>query len=376
MRPDSVPESEPLSPHRDLTIHGLTCHTGACNVTIFVTGGTGLLGVNLIRTLVARGERVRALVRPCSSLVGLENLDVEFIEGDVRDRNSILAGMRGCDQVYHAAGRVQVGPWNAKAAQDVNVRGTENVCKAALETGVGRLVHTSSVAAIGAGTMARPATEESLWNLGYLRSPYYHTKHEAEHVVLRYVHQGINAVIVNPSYMIGPWDVKPSSGRMMLLIAAGRVQFCPEHGGIGFVDVREAVDGMCRAMERGRCGDRYILSNENMTYYDFGKAVAEVARVAPPKRKLPYWLLYGPACAGSVLGRISPERFADYNLTMLRIGFCEHYVSAEKARRELSVAPRPIKGAISDGLDWFEEHGYFERANGGWKCCSEAMQNR
>ena len=336
-------------------------------MAVFVTGGTGLLGVNLIRVLVARGRRVRALVRSGSPRVGLEGLKIEFFEGDVTDLNSVLRGVRGCDRVYHAAGRVQVGPWNDDAARAVNVGGTENVCRAAIESGVARLVHTSSVAAIGAGPIDDPVTEDTEWNLTYLRSPYYDTKREAEGVVQRYVRRGLNAVIVNPSYMIGPWDVKPSSGRLLLLVAARRLWGFPDRGGIGFVDVREVVEGMCAAMERGRPGERYILTNENMPYGEFGRRVAKLAGVKPPPLSLPHWLLYCPACAGSILGRFAPRRFADYNLTMLRIAFCDHYVSGERARRELGVTSWSIDRAITDALDWFEQQGCLQRTLAGWR---------
>ena len=189
---------------------------------VFVTGGTGFLGVNLIRSLAADGHRIRALVRPTSKRLGLDLENVEFVQGDVTDLDSVRRGMDGCDQVYHVAGWVQFTPWGMKTARRVNVEGTENVCRTALEIGVGRVVHTSSIAAVGHGPIDAPANEETVWNLGHLRVPYYETKHEAEVVVQRYVRQGLDAVIVNPGYIVGPYDSKPTGGRLLIRIVTRR----------------------------------------------------------------------------------------------------------------------------------------------------------
>lgn len=332
-----------------------------------VTGGTGFLGVNLVRALVASGERVRALVRPKSRHVGLESPAIELVTGDVTDADSIGRAMTGCDRVYHVAGWVRIGTWGSEIARAVNVTGTENVCRAALEHGVQRVVHTSSIATIGHSPIDSPATEASEWNLGGLRSPYHITKRQAEGIVHRYIERGLDAVIVNPSYTIGPYDVKPSSGRMILLYAARKLRGYPTCGGIGFVDVREVVEGMRLAMERGRCGERYILSHTNMTYRRYARRVARISGVPPPWWPAPSWLLYLPACLGSGLGQVFPSAFADFNLTVWRTCFCEHYVSSEKARRELGVKPWPIDQAIADALEWFDQHGYIRRTSTGWR---------
>jgi len=336
-------------------------------MAVLVTGGTGFIGVNLVRRLVAAGERVRALVRPGSLRFGLDPSAVDLVEGDVTDFDSILRGMRGCDRVYHVAGWVDITPWRSARCRAVNVGGAENVCRAALRLGVERLVHTSSIAAVGGGTRESPATEDAKWNFGYLGSPYYNSKREAEGVVRSYASRGLNAVIVNPSYVIGPWDTKPSSGRMITLFVTRRLRGVPLRGGIGFVDVREVVEGMLAAMSRGRAGERYILSSENLSYREFATRVADVGGVQPPRWAVPYAALYPAALAGSALGRVWPRAFADYNLTVLRTSFCEQYVSGVKARRELGIKPRPIAQAIADALDWFAAHGYVRRTLHGWE---------
>lgn len=334
---------------------------------VFVTGGTGLIGVNLVRTLVEQGHAVRLLVRPQSPRIGLDLDAIEFITGDVTDIDSLRRGMEGCKSVYHLAGWVQITPWGGATAMRVNVGGTENVCRVACERGVDRLVHTSSIAAVGHGPLDAPATEESAWNLGHLKAPYYNTKRRGEEVVRRYIENGLDAVIVNPAYVVGPYDIKPSGGRMIIQIATRRLRGVPSRGGICFVDVREVVDGMLAAMERGVCGERYILGNENITYRDYARRVAGIAGVEPPTWAMPYWLLSPAAAAATAIGWFNPKPFADANLTVLRIGFCEHFLSGEKARRELGVSPRPIDTAIADAIAWFEEHGYLVRSADGWR---------
>jgi len=336
-------------------------------MTAFVTGGTGLVGVNLVRRLIDEGHRVRLLVRPGSPRVGIDQSRVEMTEGDVTDLASVRRAMSGCDRVYHIAGHVLITPWSAERSHAVNVVGTENVCQAALDAGVARLMHTSSIAAIGSGTRESPADENSSWNFGRLKSPYYDTKRQAENVVQSFIQRGLDAVIVNPSYIIGPWDVKPSSGRMILLFATRRLRWAPSRGGIGFVDVREVVDGMVAAMQLGKSSERYILSSDNLSYLEFGTKVARIAGVAPPRVSVPGWVLLPAAGVGSILGRHWPAVFADCNLTVLRTTTCEQYVSGEKACGALGIRHRPIDAAIADALDWFAEHDYVRRTRKGWK---------
>ena len=244
---------------------------------IFVTGGTGFLGLNLVRLLLERGRQVRLLVRPASSRIGLDERAIEFVEGDVTDARSLREALRGCEEVYHVAGWVQVSPWGRSAAWRVNVEGTRNVCAAALAGGVRRVVHTSSIATIGRGTLARPADETTPWNLGAENIPYYASKVAAEEAVLEHVGRGLDAVIVNPTYLVGPWDVKPSAGRALIYTARRRLRFFPSRGGINYADVRQAATGHLLAMERGRAGERYILGGENLTFEAYVCRIAAAA---------------------------------------------------------------------------------------------------
>jgi len=327
---------------------------------IFVTGGTGFLGLNLVRLLVDRGERVRVLTRATSGRLGLDSDLIEFVRGDVTDVDSLREAMSGCDRAYHLAGWVQISPWGWAEAWKTNVEGTRNVCSAALESGVSRVVHASSIAAIGAGTLDEPADERSPWNIRADRIPYYATKVASEKVVLEHVERGLDAVIVNPTYVVGPWDVKPTAGRLLIKIATRKLRSYPSRGGLNFVDVRSVAVGHVLAMERGRSGERYILGGENLPFKAYLDRVAGIAGVATPGIRLPYAGMFPFALAGSILGRLLPRAFRDTNLSVLRSSCLEHYVSSAKASRELGYEVASVDAAIRDGMAWFVEHGYMK----------------
>ncbi len=329
-------------------------------MSIFVTGGTGLLGVNLVRQLVDGGARVRLLVRGGSSRAGLESDRIDFVQGDVTDAESVRSAMRGCDQVYHLAAWVQVSPWGWKIARAVNIEGTRNVCAAALALNIRRMVHTSSIATVASGTLEKPADEDSAPDASAMKIPYYRTKIEAEQVVLGFVDEGLDAVIVNPTYLVGPWDVKPSSGRVLIHMATHRVCLAPGRGGINYVDVRQAARGHILAMEHGKTGRRYLLGGENLSFRSFLERVVAVTGV-PSRITLPLAILWPFAAAGSLAGRVFPTLFRDLNLAVLRAALIPHYVSSNRARMELGYEVASIDQAIADAIDWFVGHGFMNR---------------
>ncbi len=331
-----------------------------------VTGATGFVGVNLVRALTAQGEKVRALVRSSSPRSALDGLDVEFAVGDVTDAESVRAAMEGCDRVYHLAGWVQITPWDALGARRINVVGVENVCRACVTCRVERLVHVSSIAAVGHGPMDAPVDETAEWNFQSLRAPYYDTKRDGELVVRRYVDDGLDAVIVNPGYVVGPYDIKPTSGRVILRVATRRMPGVPSRGGIAFVDVRQVVEGMQAGMARGETGQRYLLVGENISYADFVARVARITGVRAPSVRWPFWSLWPAAAICDVVARWKPEKFTDVNTAILRTSFCDQYLDGSKAHRELGIAHWPIDRAVSDAFEWFQEVGYVRRVGGGW----------
>jgi dihydroflavonol-4-reductase len=321
-----------------------------------VTGATGLVGNNVVRLLAERGDAVRVLVRSSGNGEArcFDGLAVEKAPGDVRDAEAVRAACRGVERVIHAAASVHIG-WNGlETARNVNVAGTRNVAAAAREAGA-RLVHVSSVNALGLGSRAAPADEET--PVGEMVDcPYVLTKREAEQAVLDEISCGLDAVIVNPTYMLGPWDWKPSSGRMLLQVATGWAKLAPP-GGNDFCDVRDVAAGILAALDRGVSGRRYILGGESLSFLDAWTLFAKIVGVPPPWRRarpIGLWLFGG---LGDVWGKIT-GREPDMNSAAVAMSRLEHHYSYARAASELGYRPRPAAEAAEAAWGWFKGHGY------------------
>lgn len=321
-----------------------------------VTGATGLLGGHVVRALRADGAAVRVLVRPGADVRGLAGLDVDVVTGDLDAPQALGALVAGADLAVHAAAAVWVGRTRAAELERVNVVGTAAVCAAARAAGVRRLVHVSSVDALGIGTRDAPGDEETPPNLGYLGCAYVDTKRRAEAEVLAAVTRGLDAVIVNPAYLIGPWDIRPTSGRMLLAIGAGRALLAPG-GGNCFVDVRSVARGVLAAAARGATGRRYVLGGENLSYLDAWRRFARLLGARGPVGVAPRAL---SRCAGwigggwAALGRPEPE----INPITVAMGELPHYFSSMRAQQELGWVPDPLDDAVRDAWTWFRAQGY------------------
>lgn len=319
-----------------------------------VTGATGLLGNNLVRRLLARGRPVRVLARETSDARPLEGLDVEVVRGDVRDEAAVERAVRGAEVVYHAAARVGIGRRAAAAYRDVNVAGAAVVARASRRAGA-RLVHVSSADAQGWGTVDDPADESAPPGAG-ADVPYCASKREAESAVHAEVERGLDAVIVRPAYLLGPWDWKPSSGRMLLAVAAGRGRIAPP-GGNDFCHAVDVADGCLAAAERGRGGEAYLLGGEGLSYRDAFALFAEITGGAPPRLTAPAALVRAAGRAASAVGRLA-RREPDFNACSADLACLPHHVDDARARRELGYRPRSARAAAEDAWRWFVDRGY------------------
>lgn len=323
-----------------------------------ITGATGLVGGNLARKLTADGRSVRLLVRKkanISHLAGLPN--VEFVYGDVTDADSLVRASRGAQRFYHCAAFVAIAPGMADQMWAVNVNGTINALRAAVRNGVARFIYCSSIDAIGLPEDNRPSVEETPWNwdrLG-LDNPYARTKYEAQKYVLAAAQEIIDAVVVNPAYMFGAYDVRPSSGQMILEVAAGKARAYPT-GGNNFVDVADVVSGMIAAAERGRRGECYILGHENLTYREIFSRIANIVGVPPPALPLPYPLARIGGWLGDLTAVVTRQE-QTLNSVVAKLGYIRHYYSGDKAVQELGMPQTPIDQAISRAVDWFKTQG-------------------
>jgi dihydroflavonol-4-reductase len=331
---------------------------------VLVTGGSGFIGINLLRRLAAAGAhdgrrpRVRALLRNPDAATALDGLAIERVRGDILDYASVRAAMDGVEHVYHVAGRVDLSPFHRAGVFAVNVEGTDNVCRAALDAGVRRLVHTSTISTIGTGAPDAPADETSVFSVPGLSVPYFESKRAGE---LRALEHGaksrMDVVVVNPSFVLGAYDVGPSSGEVILL--ATRLGGVPLYarGALNAVAVDDVVTGHINAMAKGRPGERYILGNENLSHRALLTLIADELGLRPPR--LPIW---EPGARlftiwGDLLGPYFPNAFRNWNTAMLKVAGVAQYVSCEKARRELDLPQTPVRQAIREAYDWYAANG-------------------
>src|SRR5512136_2894457 len=302
-----------------------------------VTGSTGFVGANLCAALAAHGWSVRALHRASSPLTALEGTPVEHATGDVTQPETLAGAMRGCDVVFHVAAVADYWRQSAEKLFRVNVEGTRAVCQAALDAKVSRLVFTSSVASLGIPKPGQPADESHEFNLPPERFRYGHSKLLAEGVVRDFVSRGLDAVIVNPSIILGPGDLNEISGSIVTEVARRRsTSLVYPPGGINYIDVRDVCAGHIAAAERGRTGERYILAAHNLTHYEAMKTVAQVIGTPAPRIGIPC-VLVGPLAAMlDLAGKLSP-RPLPMNGDQMRLSGEFVYFYSGKAIHELGL---------------------------------------
>lgn len=323
---------------------------------ILVTGGTGFVGSQLVAALVRRGDTVRVLRRKSSSLVALEGLPVEHCLGDILDPAAVRAAVAGCDVVFHVAALASY--WRARRddVYRVNVEGTRVVMEACLQAGVPRVVHTSSVAAIGIRPDRQPADEDTPFDTLSTTFAYADSKHRAEAEVQRAVAKGLDAVIVNPAVVIGAGDHYLISGSIVIEMNRGRVPGNPP-GGMCVVDVDAVVQGHLAAAERGRTGERYILGGENLSHRQVAEIVAEVVGRRAPALDLPRWALGPAATIVDAFNRINP-RPPVVSGEQIRLSAIDFYFDSSKAAGELGLPILPFRGAVKKAFDWYQRYGY------------------
>ncbi len=326
----------------------------------FLTGASGFVGSAVARKLLDEGFSVRALVRRTSNRANLEDIDLDVVEGDIRDATLVENAMRGARFAFHVAADYRLWAPDPQEIVTTNTEGTRAVMRAALNAGVERVVYTSSVATLRLNDDGAPSNETMPLAEENAIGAYKKSKVLAERLVERMIaDEKLPAVIVNPSTPIGPRDVRPTpTGRIVVEAASGRMPAYVETG-LNLVHVDDVAEGHVAALKRGRIGERYILGGENMT---LGQMLAEIAHLAgrrPPTIKLPraliYPIAYGAEAAARITGR---EPFA--TVDGLRMAKYKMFFSSAKAEKELSYRARPAREALAEAFRWFQKAGYLK----------------
>ncbi len=331
---------------------------------VLVLGASGFLGSNLVRALLAKGDEVRAFLRPIQSHQQalhhrtLKGLDIERVEGDLNDPASLAEACRGARVVYQTASYYPAQTIPADKAMAQALRETGNLLDALRRSSVERLVFTSTLTTIGPPrTQGKLADETCPFDTSYPNNPYLIAKVAMENEVLKAARAGLSAVVVNPTAFFGPFDSKPTSGTQILMIAKrlmpGYVQ-----GPVNVIDVRDVAVGLVRAAERGRVGGRYILGNWNTTQKELNELIARVAGVPAPLFPVPFTLARYGSKAGDWAFRTilrKPAPVPGFFVEMLR--HMQQY-DCSKAIRELDLPQSSIEQAIRDALAWFKANGY------------------
>ena len=314
-----------------------------------VTGGNGFVGSAVTRLLAERGDDLKLTVRRRSRLGHLDDLEIQEVECDVRDRRAVRRAMKGVDRVFHLAGLISLREADADALFDVNVEGTRVVMEEALRAGVERVVHVSSAASIGPAPWGQTADERQLFTAGHLGVPYVNSKHEGEAEAMRMAARGLPVVVVNPTYVFGRGDVYGRATAIVRRFMLGRIPaYVP--GGLNVVDVGDVARGTLLADERGEVGERYILGNRNYTLDRLFADLSRMAGVEPPAMRLSpgvaLRLTQAAEAAGVWVGFTSTDAKLAGNWWCYRNG---------KAKRDLGWTTGPHEDTIESTVAWYQE---------------------
>ncbi|NYF19084.1 dihydroflavonol-4-reductase [Xanthomonas sp. JAI131] len=327
-------------------------------MTVFVTGGNGFVGLNIVSALVSAGHRVTAMVRSDSNTKYLEPFGVDIVRGGLDDVDALSQAMRGAEAVIHAAGNTSCKWSDLPMLQAANVHSTRNVVDAALRNGVRRLVYTSTTSTVGAFDDASRVADESVPLTGYRRrSPYAATKQQAERVVFEANARGLETIVLNPAEVVGAYDHNLQWGRLLIAAHYDQLPFSPP-GGATYCSAAEVGRAHVSALSLGRPGERYLLGGENIRIARFLNVIGEVLEKPLRIPKANYrWLRLKTTLQERrfpfVPGQPAVEAYR------MRVMGCTYYFDSSKAERELGYRSAPIEAMVRDSAEWYRRNGFF-----------------
>lgn len=326
---------------------------------VLVTGPTGLLGNNLVRELLKdKRFEVSAFVHSDRSKKKLEGLPVKIVIGDILDKDRVKEALSGVDIVFHCAASTKIYPPKDPKIYDVNINGTKNIIEGCLEHDTRRLIYVGTANSFGFSDRPNEIRNEtSSYNSDLIGMGYMDSKLEAQNLILKAVNEHkLNAVIVNPTAMLGAYDHLPSSGQIVLAMYQGKI---PGYtvGGKNFIAVKDVCRAMISATEKGRIGECYILGNKNTTYYDFFHMISDELHVKPPSFRFPNWLVILYGNVNSFFGKLfgfKPTVTREVAITGTKF----FYYDNSKAKEELGIEFTPVEDAIHECYEWFKQEKY------------------
>lgn len=322
---------------------------------IVVTGATGHIGNVLVRELVSKGERIRAIVPPIEDISSIKAFDLEIVEGDVRDYGSLVKAFNGAEYVYHLAGIVSISSGRNRLLHEVNVEGTKNVVRACIQSKIKRLVYVSSIHAFEEPPHGTPITETKDFNPSKVMGQYAKSKAAATNEVFKGVESGLDAVILHPTGVIGPYEYRLSNTGQLIYDFMHKKLFAYIDGSYDFVDVRDVAKGIILACEKGRMGENYILSGEQVTVRGILKILEDETGIKAPNIKIPIWLAKLTSPLSELYYKIKKQQplYTSYSIATL---LSNSNTTHEKAAKELGYTARSIKESIRDTAKWIQEN--------------------
>jgi len=321
-----------------------------------VLGATGFIGSAVMRELLRDGEEVKVVVRKSSNTANIDPFDVERAYADMMDTESMKKALEGCDTLYITAAYFAHWAPDPRKLYETNVGGTKATLQAALEAGIDKVVYTSTNNTIGAHG-SPPVDETADFNQWDINDDYSKSKYLAEIEAYKYGARGVPIVIVNPTFVVGTNDIRPTpSGRMIIDVASGREELYME-GRTNIIDVDDVARGEILAAKKGRVGERYIFGNTNVNVPEFYRLIAEIAGVKAPKIKVPYPVAL---LAGHMFTTQSAMTGKPPFVTAgeVKIGHRGEWYDCSKAFNELGMPRTPLPETIKKAIDWFRENGY------------------
>lgn len=323
---------------------------------VLVTGANSLLGTHIVERLLSEGYRVNGLLRDKNRFHLPAHPNLSLIEGDFTRAEDAWRSLQGCGYVIHVAACTDQGVVDYDHYHKINVEATHQLFMFAVKMGVRRFVYVSTANCFGFGNMDNPGDETRSACRPFTDSLYARSKQEAQELLLR-LKQLTEVVVVNPTFMLGAYDSKPSSGRIILMAHGRKIVFCPP-GGKNFINATDAAAGVVGALERGVNGHSYLLSGENLTYKEFYRKMSHISGQKYHYVVLPKYLLLSVGVLGNLLKSLKiPNQSTLTNMKILCIG---NYYSNRKAVEELKLKTAPIERGISNAIEWFKIHGIID----------------